>query len=199
VSNDRRYEILSKKRVFDHFFKIDELHLRHTTPNGSISGELTRLIFERGDSVAAVVHNRTTNTVFFSEQFRAPTAEKGPAWLLEIPAGMIDPGEESAAAIVREVKEELGYLVPKVQAIGSFYVSPGGSSERIFLFYCPVIASDQVSAGGGNAGEGEYIARVELSVQEVFARLDADQFHDAKTLIGLQWLRIQKMELIENA
>jgi len=192
MPNQRSYEILSKKRIFDHFFKVDELHLRHSTTQGAMSAELTRLVFERGDAVAALVHNRATNSLILTEQFRAPAAEKGPAWLLELPAGMIDKDEEPASAVVREVYEEIGYRPTHVEFIASFYLSPGGSSERIFLYYCPVESVDQKSRGGGLAAEDEYISRVELPLSEAFKRLDDHEIVDAKTIIGLQWLRMRQ-------
>jgi ADP-ribose pyrophosphatase len=190
--SNSQVEIVSKKRIFDRFFKIDEIRLRYMTFAGRMSDEITRLVFERGDSVAAVVHNQTTGTVYFAEQFRAPAYEKGPAWMLEIPAGVIDAGEAPASAIIREVEEEIGYRPRTAELIGTFYLSPGGSSERISVFYCPITTADQVGKGGGIMAEGEDIRIVELKVADVYARLDAGQFVDAKTIVGLQWLRLRK-------
>ncbi len=184
-------QILSKKRIFDHFFKIDEVRLQYVTYRGQLSAPVTRLIFERGDAAAAVVHLRDNDSLFFTEQLRAPTLEKGPGWMLEIPAGMVDSGESPEQTIIREVAEEIGYRVRSPRLISTFYLSPGGSSERIFLYYCLVTGLDRVSAGGGLASEGEDIKTVSLPRAQVLAELESGRFNDAKTLIGLQWL--QKM------
>ena len=50
--------------------------------------------------------------------------------------------------MIREIEEEIGYRVRKsaLKRIGMFYVSPGGTSERIVLFYARVKASQRVNA-----------------------------------------------------
>ncbi len=53
----QQVKIISEKRVFDGFFKVDEAHLQHELYNGTMSAELTRLNFNRGDSAAVVLHD----------------------------------------------------------------------------------------------------------------------------------------------
>jgi ADP-ribose pyrophosphatase len=48
---------------------------------------------------------------------------------------MVDKNETPEAAIRREILEETGYNVEKLKHISTFYVSPGGSSERIMLLF----------------------------------------------------------------
>src|SRR5678816_2226156 len=86
----KRVEILKKQEVFHKaIFHIDEVQLQHERYNGKMTETLTRLNLNRGDSVAAVVHDKEANTVILVEQFRYPTYEKGPGWLIELPAGII--------------------------------------------------------------------------------------------------------------
>jgi ADP-ribose pyrophosphatase len=126
--------------------------------------------------------------VLFTEQFRFPALEKGPGWLLEIIAGMIDAGEAPEGALRREIAEELGYGVDRVEHIATFYVSPGGSSERIWLYYAEVSEGGRVSEGGGLPGEHEDIRVVSLTAEEARTALADGRLVDAKTIIGLQWL-----------
>src|SRR5215469_14969066 len=150
-----KVEIYSRQRVFDRFFKIDEATLRYERFDGNMSPQVTRLNFERGDSVAAVVFNTDTKKVILVNQFKYPSYEKGPGWITEIIAGMIAPHESPEAAVRREIMEETGYHVSHVEHIWTFYVSPGGSSERIILFYAEVTDSCQSGKGGGEVSEGE--------------------------------------------
>ena len=113
---------------------------------------------------------------------------KGPGWLIEIIAGMIDRGEQPEASIRREIEEELGYRADHIEHIATFYVSPGGSSERIWLYYAEVGEAGHVSAGGGLAGEHEDIRVVSISPEEARTALKDGRIADAKTIIGLQWL-----------
>ncbi len=177
--------VIGKRRVFDGFFKIDELKLRYQKFKGDMTSPVTRLVFERGDSVAAILFNTDTKRLIFVRQFRAPSYEKGPGWITEIIAGMIDPGEGPDDALRREVFEETGYRIRDARAISTFYLSPGGSSERIFLYYAEVDNATHDGEGRGVEGEGEDIQLVEMSVSEALADVSVGRFPDAKTIVGL--------------
>jgi ADP-ribose pyrophosphatase len=183
-----RAEVISRRRLLDDFFKVDEAEVSFERADGSMTPPLRRLVFERGDSVAAVVSHRESGSLLFTEQFRFPTLGKGSGWLLEVMAGMIDAGESPEAALRREIEEELGYRVAHLESVSTFFVSPGGSSERIWLYHAEVGEPDRVSDGGGNAVEHEEIRVVRLPRAEARARLAAGGFADAKTIIGLQWM-----------
>jgi nudix-type nucleoside diphosphatase (YffH/AdpP family) len=187
----RRVEVLSRETVFKNFFRIIQARLRFEKYDGTMSEEVTRLVFERGDSVAALVHDQEAETLTFTEQFRYPTVASGPGWILEIPAGSVEEGEEPSNTMRRELEEEIGCRVETLTPIHSFYVSPGGTSERIHLFYALVTPKHYVSEGGGLASENENIRVVTLPVKEAFAQMWAGQIHDAKTLIALQWLHLK--------
>jgi ADP-ribose pyrophosphatase len=185
----RRVEIDSKQRLFDDFFKIDEAILRYERFDGGMSDTVRRLNFERGDSVAALIVNRDTQKVILTNQFRYPAYEKGPGWVSEIVAGVSEEGEDPEAAMRREILEETGYQVADLTRIVNFYPSPGGSSERIFLYYAEVDDTHKVAEGGGVVSEGEDIQILERSLPELWAELEAGELVDAKTLIALLWLR----------
>jgi nudix-type nucleoside diphosphatase (YffH/AdpP family) len=164
---------------------------RHETFAGTMSADITRLNLDRGDSVAAVVHETEKDKLIFTEQFRISTYDKGPGWLLELPAGILEPGEAPNRAMRRELEEEIGYRITSLQHVNTFYLSPGGLSERIFLFYARISAAQRVSSGGGRASEGENIRVVTLSVQDALHKMQTGRIVDAKTIIGLQWLQLQ--------
>src|SRR5437762_11398081 len=155
---DRTVQIIQRREVFNRFiFRIEEVTFRHELFNGSMSQEITRLIFDRGDSVAMLLVDQASHCVLLCEQFRAPTWDKGPGWLIELPAGVLEHGESAEDSARREAIEETGYQVKSLRKIASVYLSPGNSSERIHVFYGDVCTSDRVGAGGGIIGEGEDI------------------------------------------
>jgi nudix-type nucleoside diphosphatase (YffH/AdpP family) len=185
----KRVEILERRRLLDHkIFKVDAARLSFERYDGTMSEPVERLVFERGDSVAALVRLRDDDRLLFTEQFRFPTVEKGPGWVTEVFAGSIEPGEAPDATLRRELEEELGYRAEHVEPIATFYVSPGGSSERIWLYYVETSGAARVSAGGGLASEHEDIRVVSFSMEEARAALDQQRFADAKTIVALQWL-----------
>lgn len=109
-------------------------------------------------------------------------------WIVEAVAGMIDVGETPEQAVIREAQEETGYRIAAPRPIGTFFSSPGGTSERVFLYFAEVVAADRTGEGGGIAGE-EDIALVRLSTEELFRRLEENQIDDPKLAIGAHWLK----------
>src|SRR5262245_21447621 len=153
----RRVDVRSRRRLLDGFFKVDEAKVSFERFDGSMTPPVRRLVFERGDSVAAVVFDRDAEQLLLTEQFRFPTLAKGPGWVIEIIAGMIEAGEQPEDSLRREIEEELGYRADRIEHIATFYVSPGGSSERIWVYYVEVGEAGRVSVGGGMPGEHEAI------------------------------------------
>jgi len=187
----KKVEIKEKKRVFDDFFKIDEVFLSHERFNGQMSPLMRRLSFERGDSVAALLWNKESQKLILTHQFRYPTYEKGPGWITEIVAGVLGKDEEPEIAIRREILEETGYDAKVIDYISTFYVSPGGSSERIILYSAEVTNKDKVSKGGGVVSEHEDIQVTEFSWTDIQQMLETGKIVDSKTMIALMWFQKQ--------
>lgn len=185
----KKVEVQQKKRVFDDFFKIDEAFVRFEKFDGQMSPPVRRLNFERGDAVAVLIFNKETQKVVLINQFRYPTYEKSGGWLIEVVAGMLDKDESPEECIQREIMEEIGYRVEQLVPVSTFYTTPGGSSERIFLYYAEVIGADKVSPGGGEETEHEDIRIVEFSLPALWKAMDSGKIMDAKTLIALLWFK----------
>jgi ADP-ribose pyrophosphatase len=184
--------ILQRREVFQRFiFRIEEVTLEYERFDGSMSGTLTRLILNRGDSVAILLHDTHNQSLLLCEQFRAPAFEAGPGWLVELPAGILEAGEKPEECARRETLEETGYTVHSLEPIASVYLSPGGSSERVHIFHAEVSLADRTAGGGGLASEQEDIRLINLPSDEAFAKARQGQILDAKTLIALQWLELR--------
>jgi nudix-type nucleoside diphosphatase (YffH/AdpP family) len=185
----KKVSVERKKQIFDDFFKIEEALLRFERFDGRMSPIVRRLNFERGDSVAALIFNVATERLILVNQFKYPTYEKGPGWITETVAGMIDKGESPETAIRREISEEIGYSVSKLEHISTFYVSPGGSSERIIFYYAEVDNKGKNKKGGGITSENEDIETIELGVEEALRKIERGEIADAKTILGIFWIR----------
>ena len=196
MSSKKRVELIDESVVFDRaIFRVVAGTLRHERYDGTMSDEMVRLNLDRGDSVAALVHDVDDDVILLTEQFRYPVLHDGPGWIVEIPAGMIDGGEEPELAIRREVHEEIGYEVDTLRHVGSFYMSPGGSSERIHCYYARVDSRHCVADGGGDDREGEDIRIVRMPVQEFLERQADMRLPDAKTMIMAQWFAMNQDRL----
>jgi nudix-type nucleoside diphosphatase (YffH/AdpP family) len=191
----RRVEIRKQARLFDHFFKIDEVVVSHERSDGTMTPDQCHLIFERGDSVALLLQNLDHNSVVVVNQFRVPALvgrrrtdpTTADGWIIEAIAGMIEANETPQAAAIRETMEETGYRIHDPKLISTFFSSPGGASERIFLFFAQVRDADRLTKGGGV--DGEEIQVVDLAVDELFARLSKRTIEDPKLAISAYWLQ----------
>ena len=184
-----RVEVHGRRTLLDRFFRVEEVDLSHERSDGSMSRPLTRLNVDRGDGAAVVLHDPERGVVVLVRQFRFSTWENGPGWLHELVAGTVPEGQQPEDVARAECLEEAGYEVDRLEPIGSFYLTPGGSSERIFLYYAAVSAAHRRGPGGGLEEEGESIEILEWPEEQVWAALDAGRIADAKTLVGLMWLR----------
>jgi len=185
----KRVVIERRERVYDGFFKLDETHLSYERFDGTMSEPVSRLALERGDSAAVLLYQPESRQIVLVNQFRYPTYEKGPGWIVEALAGVVDPGEDPEDAARREVLEESGYAIRNLVHLSTFYVSPGGSSERIFLYLAEIAESDKVTEGGGRVIEGEDIVSVELSLADALAQVRSGVIVDAKTIVAIYALQ----------
>jgi ADP-ribose pyrophosphatase len=189
-----RVIIHNTETLVDDFFRVQKATLQFKKYDGTLSERVERLNFERGDSTAILLHDAAADEFIFVEQFRYPTYVSNPenGWLTETIAGMIDEGEMPLQAALREAVEETGYEVREAEALVEFYVSPGGSSEHISVFWGKL--GNQLGAGGGKAGEQENIRLVRMPVAEAYQKLEHGFFKDAKTIIALQAVRHRVMK-----
>ena len=187
----KKVVVHSRRRVFDDFFSVEEASISYEGRDGRMIGPLRRLSFERGDSVAALVLKRGPSPkILLIEQFKYPASVRGSGWIVETVAGMLGPGESAERALGREIEEELGYRATRHEPIATFYPSPGGSSERVYLFYSEVSESDAAPGGGGGLrSEGEDIKLIEYGISDFFDDLDRGVFQDPKIIIAGFWLR----------
>ena len=141
-------------------------------PNGKTT---TREIVERSDCIAVVPMDRKDN-VLLVRQYRKAVGK----YLLEIPAGGIDPGEQPPAAVRRELQEEIGYLPNKIDKIGGFYVAPGYSTEYIHLYVGTYLFPSQLEAE-----DTEDIQVVRVPLARISDMIDSGEICDAKSIVGL--------------
>jgi ADP-ribose pyrophosphatase len=177
--NHKLMNITERKILHDGHYKLAQLTV------DADGKELKRERFEPGQAVAALVYDTAKQRYLFVRQYRVGSESE----LLEIAAGVLDKeGEGPEEAIRREIDEELGYAVDRLEPIASFYASPGASAEQIHLYYAEV--SQKKGEGGGAPDEDENITIVSFTWEELLHT----QFKDAKTLVATQWLQLRSMQ-----
>jgi ADP-ribose pyrophosphatase len=190
AAKKRQVDIKSRRTAYNGRYRLEEVvfDFDRAAGNGRITGA-RREIFERGDSASALVHDVQRDVIVAIEQFRVATYAKGPGYMIEAMAGSLDDGEDPEDCVRREMMEEMGYRAGELVPIGRYYVSPGSSSERIFLYYAPVNTADLVAPeASGVAAEHEDIRRVEFSREDFLAKIAAGEFEDGKLVTAGLWL-----------
>ena len=186
--SDSDVEVLKREEGYRGHFRIDRLSLRHRLFGGGWSGTMTREVFERGDAVAVLPWDLNTDSLILVEQFRpgAMRQEDSP-WMLELIAGVVEPGEADAEVAHREAMEEAGCELDRLHPIATFYPSAGACSEQIRAFVGRVVTAG-VGEVHGLADEHEDLLVHAVPREEAFRLLDSDGINNGHTLIALQWL-----------
>jgi nudix-type nucleoside diphosphatase (YffH/AdpP family) len=186
---DLKVDIKKRALLLDDFFRVEEVHLSYRKFDGTMSPAVRRIDLVRGDAVAAILFNRARQRVILVNQFRYATLSRGTGWLTEAVAGLVDEGETPEEAARREILEETGYETERMERVFRFYPTPGITSERVILFYAETRGDSPVGAGGGLAEEHEDIRIIEVPPDEAFRQVEDGEIADAKTIIGLMWLK----------
>lgn len=100
--------------------------------------------------------------------------------LLEIPAGLVEAGEDPKETAVRELQEEVGLKPLSLEPCGFVYPTPGCCDERTFLFI-----ANQFEVHRLKADDDEFIHVVRLPIETVRKMYDHHEFIDAKTVSAL--------------
>ncbi|SHH95136.1 NUDIX domain-containing protein [Ferrimonas marina] len=180
----------SRRTPYQGFFRLEEVTFRHPLFAGGDSGPVTREVFERGDAVVVLAYDPQRDAVVLLEQLRYPAARTSDnPWLLELVAGIIEPGESNEQVARRELMEEAGLEAHSLEPICSFLSSPGACTERLYL-YLAEVSVEAESGLFGLASEQEDIRRHVVPRTEALALMAEGRLDNASTLIGLQWLAL---------
>lgn len=182
------FEVLSRETLYQGFFRLERLALRHALHADGMSPVLYREIVERADVAAVLLYDPRRDEVVMIEQFRVGAiGDAAGPWMLEIVAGLVEAGEAPEAVARREALEEAGCAIGALEAVTTFYATPAKSSERSYL-YCGEVDASVAGGVHGLAHEGEDIRVVPLPVAEALALLDAGRINSAWPMIALHWL-----------
>jgi len=144
-------------------------------PNGRVAD--LELVHHRG--AAAVLPLLPDGRALLIRQFRYPTG----GWLLEIPAGKLDPAEGPERCARRELEEETGWcLAPdgELVSLGWIWTSPGFTDEKIWLFL-----ARGLEEGTSALEDDEVLEPEKLPLEEAVKQARQGQIHDAKTVCAL--------------
>lgn len=187
--------ILKKETVYQGYFQIEKYTLRHRLYQGGWSKPFVREVFERGHAAAVLLYDPVLHKIVLIEQFRiGALGNTNNPWLLELVAGMIEPGENPEQVAIRETQEETGLHTSQMIPICNYWASPGGSTEIVTL-YCAKIDASQAAGFHGLLEECEDIRVLVFEVQEVYALLEAGKIYNGAAIVAIQWFKLHAEEV----
>ena len=145
--------------------------------------KLDRIILESGKEVfrEVVTHKPAVaiapldddGNVLLVRQYRHPAREK----LLEVPAGLIEEGEEPDVAAMRELQEEVGFASNNLRLLGGFWSSPGFTDEYMYCYLASNLVKRELPGD-----DDEEITTERIPLEEVHKLIKLGEIQDAKTI-----------------
>lgn len=114
--------------------------------------------------------------VLLVRQYRYATG----GWLLEIPAGKLEPDEKPEACAVRETEEETGYRPAELEPLGWIWPTPGFCDEKIWLFLARNLEQTQQGLE-----EDEVLELERMPLKEAVEKAAKGEIHDGKSNVAL--------------
>lgn len=164
-------EILSTKIIFDGRI----IHLRVHQVRLPDGNETIRELIEHQGAVAIVAIDNE-GYVLLVKQYRIGAGQA----LYEVPAGLLELGEEPETAVIRELREETGYRPIGLESLGGIYLAPGYSTEYIHLF----IAKGYESAPLQQDSD-EFVQSLRIPIPEALEMIDKGEIIEAKSIAAL--------------
>jgi ADP-ribose pyrophosphatase len=189
-----KVEIGGNETLSDGWTKLVGYELDYTDRKGE-THRLSREVYHRTPAACILLYDPKRDVVVLVKQFRLPAYLNGdPAWMIEVPAGLLD-GDEPEAAIRREAMEETGYTIRDVRFLFRSYTAPGSITEIVHFFAAAIDTADRTSDGGGLEHEHEDIEVLEIQLPHAVAMIEKGEIIDLKTIMLLQWVVANKASL----
>jgi ADP-ribose pyrophosphatase len=171
LENSMHEETLSSEIIYDG--RIVHLQVRQVRlPDGR---ETIRELIEH-QGAAAIVAVDESEHVLLVKQFRTGTQ----SILHEIPAGLLEKGENPQDAAIREMREETGYRPLSIESLGAIYLSPAFSTEYVHLFLAKGYEPAPLELD-----KDEFVEVVRLPFSEALAMIERGEILAATSVTAL--------------
>lgn len=184
-------KIVKSEVLSDNWYVLRKVTFDFLGKNGRWA-TVSREAYDRGNGAVILLYNIEQKTVILTRQFRMPTYLNGndTGMLIEACAGLLD-RDNAEDCIRRETEEETGYQLQKIRKVYEAYMSPGSVTEILYFFIAEYTPSMKIGEGGGAAHENEDIEVMEVQLEEALRMIRNGQIKDAKTIMLLQFLRLE--------
>lgn len=188
--------IIQADSLYDGYNSLRNYTLNIKYFNGTTSPLFQRECLHRLPCVAVIPYDKSRDKIVLLEQFRVGAlADASSPWLYEIVAGVNDKkGEAMADVAVRELMEESGLSPLELSFVMDYWVSPGASDEKVYLYWADV-DSDKAQLYAGLHEEHEDIKVHVFALDEALDLLKSGKIANSLTIMSLQWLQLNRNNL----
>jgi ADP-ribose pyrophosphatase len=156
--------------------------------------ELTRDVIRHNGSVVVLAiddaKNKRDPMIVMERQYRHAARE----FLLEVPAGKMEEGEDALAAAKRELLEETGFKAKRWRKIIRYFASPGFLGE-----FMQVFIAEGLTLGDAQPEYDEQIEIEMMPLSRLLKMIDDGKIYDGKTLISVMlYARLREAEKKKN-
>ena len=156
--------------------------------------ELTRDVIRHNGSVVILAVDDTKSKrdpmIVMERQYRHAAKE----FLLEVPAGKMEEGEDALAAAKRELLEETGFKAKRWRKIIRYFASPGFLGE-----FMQVFIAEGLTLGDAQPEYDEQIEIEMMPLSRLLKMIDEGKIYDGKTLISVMlYARLREAEKKKN-
>jgi ADP-ribose pyrophosphatase len=113
-------------------------------------------------------------------------------WVWELPAGSLKPGEDPAAAAMRECQEEIGLIPASLQPLGSLFPTPGYCDEEMHFFRATELRAPGANDADAQQDEDEDIEAQPFSIEAIRGMVASGEIVDMKTVAALTLIDSQE-------
>jgi len=188
---NKNVRILQTEVLSDNWYTLRKIVYEYKTNDGNWHQQ-SREAYDRGDGAVILLYNKESRSVILTRQFRMATFLNGNAdgMMVEACAGLLDQ-DSPEDCIRREALEETGYHIVEIEKAFEAYMSPGSVTELIHFYTAVYTPAMKTGNGGGLAHEQEDIEVLEIPFEDALAMIDKGIIKDGKTIMLLQYARIQ--------
>ncbi|MFD2237883.1 NUDIX domain-containing protein [Aureimonas populi] len=181
------FRLISTERLGGAFRPLDKVTVAHDSLSGGRELTVSREVMRAGTAAVIIPYDPVRDAIVAIRQFRIGAALATPfAAPLELPAGLLDEGEDAATAARRELAEETGLAATAIEEAFAILSSPGLCDEKAVVFLALVDAS-ALAGSAGLAAENEDIVPAAFAVDALVAAADEGRILNGFLFASLQW------------
>jgi ADP-ribose pyrophosphatase len=186
-------KVLTKKAIHEGYIQVFKYDL--DIPSLGSSQELISLkereIVHSNDSILVLIYAPLIDSFILCKEFRAGVfcnTSQEDSFILEGVSGTIEKSSTPEETAYKEVYEETGLKIERLELIASVFKSPGLMTEKAYIYYAEFTGEPEVGLHGLKEENEELLTQI-LPRAKVYSLMDTMKIIDAATLIALYWFR----------